>query len=105
LEHLDIINRIIEAEQEAQKIADEAAGRKKHLNETISGDRDKIRDDYMSHAKRRIDIVRESERTACDEAIAQIEEHLKQKLEMVETTYQKNRERWISELFQSVIGK
>ena len=105
MEHLDIINRIIEAEREAQKIADEAASAKKHLNETITVDKNKIRNDYISRAKRRIELVRENEKTACDEAIAQIDIHLKQKLEMVETTYSQSRERWVAELFQTIVGK
>ncbi|MDP4109780.1 MAG: hypothetical protein Q8878_07125 [Bacillota bacterium] len=104
MEHLDIINRIIEAEQQAQKIAGEAASAKEHLNETISVNREKIHEDYMSRADRRIEIVRNSEKETTDEAIAKLDELLKQKLATVESTYTQNRERWIDTLFGSVVG-
>ncbi|MCX7614366.1 MAG: hypothetical protein N2Z65_01260 [Clostridiales bacterium] len=105
MEHLDIINRIIEAEKEAKKIAEEAASAKNHLNEMITNDKNKIREDYLNRANRRIEIVRENERVACDESIAQIDTHLKQKLEIVEETFSQSRERWVDDLFRTIVGK
>lgn len=104
LENIDIINKIIEVEHEAQRIANEAESNRAHLDERIKQETENLRLSYEQCAEKRIQMVRESEHEAANEQIRKIDDQLREKMHEVETTFASNRKRWIDDLFATVVG-
>ena len=104
MEHIEIINRIIEAEHRAQSIANAAREKQVRLANDLADERRKIRDELYARANRRIGLVREHEENVALEQIAALDQKLKGDMETLENSYHANRKRWLDELFQSIAG-
>lgn len=105
MEHIDILKKIIEVEQQAQAIADSAEQKRAHLSEDIEKAKENLKNDYAARAKRRIQMVSDAERKAADEKIAGIDRLLNDKMREVETVFQANHGRWVQDLFTAVVGQ
>jgi len=103
MEHIDVINKIIEAEHNAQNIANEARRHRDALPEAVEEENRKLREAYFSRADQRIALVQEQEDKIADEQLALLEVKLASELASLEAMYERRREGWALRLFEMVI--
>ena len=103
MEHLDVIVRIIEAEQAAQKVADEVWQKKQTLAEDLVQQKNEIHESLIQRAQRRIEIVRQQEQQDANESLATLDGKFQLKQFQMERRFEENREKWVDELFQFMI--
>ena len=97
--HVELINRIIEAEHKAREMADTAKAKRLSLKSDLQGAAEEIRGSYYQRAVRRIEEVREKERLICDEQIRQLDNHYVQELSHMEGKFAEHRSEWVNKLF------
>ena len=105
MDHIDIINKIVEAERTAQRIADEARSRLASLDSDLAAERYKMRAQYFERADRRIASVMEREGALADEMIAELDEKLEQELKSVERLAREQNENWVGTIFSMIVGR
>ncbi len=103
MEHIEVINAIIEAEHHAQQIAQEAMEQRNELPQQLKEESERLRAKYFAQADKRIEEVDRQETAAADERIAQVERKRQASLESIEQIYSENKDRWIDELFHAII--
>ena len=103
MEHIDVINKIIEAEHNAQNIANEAHGHRDALPEVIEEENRKLREWYFSRADQRIALVSEQEDKIAEEQLALLGQNLASELAALEATCESRREVWADRLYEMVI--
>ncbi len=105
MEHVNLINRIIEAEQKAQEIAGAAKAKRQNLQSDLKSATDEIRQTYLDRATRRINEVRKNEERIADEMIAQLDQRYAQELSHMESMFSEHRSEWIDRLFSLIVGR
>lgn len=105
MEHINLINRIIEAEQKAQEMADAAKAKRQSLQSDLKGATDEIRKTYFERASRRIEDVRGNEERHADEMSAQLDERYLQELSHMESMFSEHRTEWVNKLFSLIVGR
>ncbi|MCL2031105.1 MAG: hypothetical protein FWG93_06115 [Oscillospiraceae bacterium] len=105
MEHVDLINRIIEAEQEAQRIAGQARDKLGALPEELKGETDKLRKELYKRADRRIDEVRAQEQEWAARRVAQMEARHAADLAALERSFAEHRQEWADRLLDMVTGR
>lgn len=105
MDHIEIINKIVEAEQTAQRIADEARAKLASLDTDLVAENEKMRKQYFERADKRIASVREREGAIADEMIAELEKKLEQDLEGIERLAREQNDNWVSTIFSMIVGR
>ena len=105
MKHIEVINKIIEAEQQAQQLAGEARDKQLRLDEDLQKDTDRLREGYMEQARKRIALVREREEKQTAEKIAALNAVQKLDMDNMEHLYRSHKEEWIDELFDRIIAE
>ena len=105
MKHVELITRIIEAEQKAQQLAGQAKDKKLHLPEELRESMASMRQTYFDRANRRIMMVREREMSHTDEKMSALEVMHKIELENMEKTFAENRDEWVEKLFSMIVGR
>lgn len=105
MKHVEVINKIIEAEQLAQQMAGEARDKQLHLEEDLQESAQSMRKNYQAEAQKRIDVVREREDMQTREKIDALTVVHKLEMDNMEQLYQKNRDAWATELFNRIIAE
>ena len=104
MEHVDVILKIIEAEKDAQRAANEAMEEKRQLHQKLAEEKAELHEQFMERAKRRIGIVRQHEQEEADEQIARLDAELTQNRAALQRRFAENRDAWADELFAYVTG-
>ena len=105
MEHMELLNKIIEVEEMAQRIAGEAKAERGNLSDELRVLRDKLNAEYHARAERRIQIVREQEEAQAAERIELMDATLAEDLERLESYFREHRDEMVDELFIRVIGE
>lgn len=100
----DIIQKIIEIDKRAQKMTAEAQAARTEAEKTVHQDTNKLRDEYLARARRRIEKTRATEETFEQQSLKEIEEKHAATADSLRAMYEKNRAQWVEQLFQKVIG-
>ena len=103
--HVDVINRIIEAEQRARQIASEAREKQNNLSVDLQNEEKNMRETYRLRAVRRIEKVAEREKALLQEQMDAMEKHFEEELSKMEKHYAENRDAWAEKLFLMIVGK
>lgn len=103
MEHINVLNRIIEAESNARALADEALSKREHLNESIAKECGQLREEYMKRAQERVDAELARESAQSDRIVAQLEEKLKLDLLEVDRRLAARREELAAKVFSLVV--
>ena len=94
----EMIRRILEIDEEARQLNEQAVHLKIENEMTIGDKKKKLRDEYLTRARERIDRLRDDERTLArqdfEEVIRQQEAVEKEML----SCYEKNAEQWVDTL-------
>ena len=99
----DIIRRILEMDQKAQAITDEARREKLDSEREVAAEAQRFRDEQLARARKRIQINREMEQTIAQQTWQRREERYRRQEARLDALYAENRERWVSELVGRVL--
>jgi len=103
MEHIEIINRIIESEHQAQNILSHAQVRREESADKLREELDEMHKGYRTRAETRIQKVAEQEKRAAVEQIAQLEAQLAADLDRFEEIFANERKAWLDRLFAAVV--
>lgn len=103
MDRAEIINAIIEADKTARAEPLSAKAELASLDETLAAERAKLREEYFGRAEKRIESVRVAESSYATEQIRMLDARLTLDIRSSREAAERHRERWIDELFRSVI--
>lgn len=99
-----MVEQIITAEHSARALAEESRRKRELVEAGIGQETARLREDYLSRASRRVELVAEAERAGAEEELARLDEERRQAMEAVEAAYGKNRDAWVDKLFALIVG-
>lgn len=102
---IELINKIIEAEQNARKLAEEAYEKRDTMRSELGTSTEDLRREYFVRANARIQKVREQNKVIAGEQIAVLDETFTLDLERIETAFKQNQDEWTEKLFDIIIGR
>lgn len=102
---IELINKIIEAEQNARKLAEEAYEKRDTMRSELSTSREDLRREYFARAEARIQKVREQNKVIAGEQVAVLDETFTHDLERIEMAFKENQDEWADKLFGMIIGR
>ncbi len=100
----EVINKMIELDQQAQKLTEEAQGLKDGIDQKIDAEKKAMREEYLNKAKSRITVVHETEKTIADEKIAKIEANDIENTANIEKQYVENKEAWVDLIYGNIFN-
>ena len=103
MEHIDVLNLILEADKNARALTDTAIARREHLSEEIEREKDKLRGEYMSRAQTRVETELARERALSDQMIAELDEKLKRDIIEVDRKLAAQREVLANKVFSMIM--
>lgn len=104
MDHIEIINKIIEAEHSAQEMVDEARKRQVDLDKDLAVECEKIRKTYEDRAERRLDIVRRQEAENTKTVTDALDLKCRQAMDATDKLVEQNFKLWVDSLFSRVIA-
>lgn len=102
MEYIEMVNQIVAAEHSARALADEAREKGARLEAGLDGDIAAMREQYMERARHRLEIVRQTEEAAADEAVEQLDRRRAETMAAVEASYARHRDQWADALFRMI---
>ena len=104
LEHLDLLNKIIAAEQQASLISSAAKQKRDNLPNELRHQQETLRAEYLARAEKRISTVQQQSDQQADEQIAQLDAQLQQRKTELESYFTQHHDRMVAELFRLVVS-
>lgn len=104
MEYVNLIHRIMEAEQSAQTLVQDVKAEEQNLADILAQEVAQMREIYMEKARVQIAKLTRMEEAMAKEDLSQWDEKLSQTLVKVEETYSQNKDQWAETLFYKVIG-
>jgi hypothetical protein len=99
----DMIAQIVEMDQKARQITEEAQKNKIQSEQEILQRREVMREEYLSRARRRLKQNEEAEREMAEEALRRIEERNETAAKALEALYDEQGEGWVQTLVNRVL--
>lgn len=103
MDHSTLINQILEVERTARALSDEALDRQAHMEETLTEEKAKIMEQYMTRAKERLDTLARSEQEKKARTLAAQDTRLAETNRKMEYTYSRYGDNWVNTLFHQVV--
>lgn len=100
----EMIKRIVEMDKKAQEITADAEREKVDSEKDVAEKSEKLREDYLSNARRRIQINKELENVVLEQQWAKTKAHYDIQIENMKNLYAENGNRWIEEIYKRVIA-
>lgn len=104
MEHIELINKIIESEQRAKAMAEEALRQRESLQVNLKETATTLHDTYFERADTRLAKVKEREAALAEEQIADLDEVFDNDMRSIETAFAENQPQWVEKLFQMIIN-
>ena len=101
----NMIKQIVEMDQKAQQITENAQQEKLNSEKKLAAMRDKIREEYLQRARRRIALNEPQERSAAEAKWQETHSRLQEISKRLEETYAEKGEDWVNTLTNRVLGK
>lgn len=101
----DLIQRIIAAEHQAQAITGEAREQYENMDKSINAEIEALRQTYGTNAEQYLREFEASEREKSAQRLKELDAHLAEKLEEMESSYAANKDLWAEMVFERIIGK
>lgn len=101
----DMISKIVDMDKKARDMTSEAQQSKIDYEKQIILTKEKIKNDYLERAKKRIEINRRTAQQKSDEALAQIEAKNAAVIENLKKTHSENHENWVDEIVSRVLAE
>lgn len=100
----DMIAKIVEMDEKAREMTAEAQREKAMSEQDIAQAKEKIYNDFIERARRRIKINEETERKAAEENWKKLEEQHRQTLARLEKERTEKSAEWADEIVKRVLG-
>lgn len=100
----DILSQIVDCEKQAQQILQQAQQRRINFNVAVTEEVEELRKHYIDRAQRRIEKYRDNEQQYLNNMLREIDEKRESQLIRIKTAYDENSEKWISDIFNSIIS-
>lgn len=100
----EIIQKIIDIDQKACSIVNEAEDEKKNLDGIIAREINSIKKDIEARAKNKSEALKQLEDNEAEEKIHNIEEQKNQALKKIEALYKDNVDRWVDDVVNEIIN-
>lgn len=100
----DMIAKIVEMDEKAREMTAQAQREKAMSEQDIAQAKEKIYNDFIERARRRIKINEETERKAAEENWKKTEAQHQQTLARLEKVRTENSEKWADEIVKRVLG-
>lgn len=101
----EILHEIVEAEHKAQEIYNEALRRKEGFSAYLEAKREKLRKAYFQKAEEAVAKAQKELEASADQKIAELDRKLESDLDSARRTFAANRERYVAQIFNMVVGK
>ena len=100
----DMIKRIVDMDRRARELTDRAKARRTRSAEYVAKHKEKVRLEYETMARNRIEVIRSDEESLAKRRIEESEErHLKNSKRLTELAAEK-RDGWIDEIVRRTIS-
>lgn len=100
----NIINKILEIDQEANKKLEIAKNRSKQIISEARLEEEKIKADSLQKAEAKIQKVDDTEKAEAEGKINYIQKQMNNKIEEFQRCYNNNHEQWEDEIIKTIIG-
>ena len=101
----NMIKQIVEMDQKAQQITENAQQEKLNSEKKVSAMRDTIREEYLQRARRRISLNEPQERAAAEEKWKETQKRLQEIAKHLDTVYAEKGDEWVNLLTDRILGK
>lgn len=101
----DMIAQIVEMDEKARRMTEQAQQDKLHAEQEIAQKRDQIEKEYLERARARLKKNEETEREMAAQALAEAQKRNAEAAAKLDAQYQANAEQWARQLFERVIGE
>lgn len=101
----NVITKILDVERKAREVIDDARKANDTLEKRLKKDSKNLGDDIERRVNAKNLALENFEESEADKKIEVIENELETKLEELENRYNKNKDRWIKNLTENIIGK
>ncbi len=100
----DMISKIIEMDEKARDLNEEALKSKLDYEQEIAAAKESIIKDYLERARKRVQINAQSERDAAEKALAETRAAHAKIEKKLDELYKAKCDRWVDEIFNRVIS-
>ncbi len=101
---MDIISAILEIDNTAKEMMKNAEEKRNELMDRARESEAASREDIMAAAKKETDVFEKNEKMNAEKEIDRIEQEKQKTIERLDRTFEENRGRWASEIFESIVG-
>ncbi len=100
----DMLSKIVEMDEKARKLTEEADREKATSEQDIAKARDAVYNKYIENARKRIEKNEVTERMAADDRLKKSKQKQKEALDRLEKTFSDNCDKWVDEIVSQVTG-
>lgn len=99
-----IIGKIVEIEKKADEIVSSAAGTAENIDEYLESESGKLRDKIMNKAAEAAEKEITSGEREFYKTLSKLDSEYNEKLEYINAQYKQNKEKWIMQIYDNVMG-
>ena len=103
LDYQDLVKQIVDAEQEAQTIAEDAEKQRADREARLTAESVSIRDAAMDRARARVEEARKDVDASVRADLGRWEQRLNTVMNKVNTAERENRSEWVNTLFSMIV--
>lgn len=101
----DMIAQIVEMDEKARRMTEQAQQDKLHAEQEIAIRREQIEQEYLERARERLKKNEQTERELAIQALKESEAKNAEAAKRLDAQYQEKAEQWVQQLFERVIGE
>ncbi|MBQ5439598.1 MAG: hypothetical protein IIT49_02310 [Clostridia bacterium] len=99
----DIISKILQMDETARKMEDEAQAEKIASREEVKQKRQEVYDEYLKSAKTHVEEYKKSESKIAEEKMKETEKRYRGISKALEKKYNDNKEKWVNGIVNGVL--
>ena len=100
----DVINKILQMDEEARKLDEEAQAERIASREEVMKKRKEVYDDYLKSAKEHIESYKAAEKKTSEAGWKKTEKYYDNVSRTLEKKFRDNKEKWVSEIVSGVLS-
>lgn len=101
----DMIKKIVEIDEQAQELTDEVQQENVDMVKKVAEQREKLRDEYLTRARKRIDIIKQENQKKAENMLSEAQQKFEKKSAQLDSIYKENNNKWVDAIFNRVIGE
>lgn len=101
----DLIMKIIDIEDRAQEVIRDAKKADRELDERIRDESRKLQNDIARKVEAKNVTLKQMEEDSAEKKIDLINESMEKHLSQLEEKYEKNKDKWVNEIVENIIGR